>query len=71
VLFFCFLFTMIENLDEDCVSNKELRDMIKAMTELFTKNQASTTITSPSTKSYCILPSLPSYDGFDFNKYFT
>jgi hypothetical protein len=37
---------------------------------LLTKNQASTTITSPSTISYCILPSLPSYDGFDSNKYF-
>jgi hypothetical protein len=41
------------------------------MTELFTKNQASTTTTSPSTISYCILPSLPSYNGFDSNKYFT
>jgi hypothetical protein len=45
--------------------------MMKAMTELFTKNQASITTTSPSTTSYCILPSLPSYDGFDSNKYFT
>jgi hypothetical protein len=56
--------------DEDCVSNKELCDFMKAMTEWLTKNQASTTITSPSTTSYCILPSLPSYDGFDPNKYF-
>jgi hypothetical protein len=55
--------------DEDCVSNKELRDMMKAMTELLTKNQASTTTTSPSTTSYCILPSLPSYYDFDSNKY--
>jgi hypothetical protein len=53
--------------DEDCISNKELHDF---MTELFTKNQVSTTTTSPSTISYCILPSLPSYDGFDSNKYF-
>jgi hypothetical protein len=30
----------------------------------------STTTTSPSTISYCILASLPSYDGFDSNKYF-
>jgi hypothetical protein len=44
--------------DEDCVTYKELRDMMKAMTELFTKNQESTTSTSPSTTSYCILPSL-------------
>jgi hypothetical protein len=28
--------------DEDCISNKELRDFMKVMTELFTKNQAST-----------------------------
>jgi hypothetical protein len=56
--------------DEDCVSNKELHDFMKAMTELLTKNQASTTTTSPSTTSYCIIPSLPSYDGFDSNKYF-
>jgi hypothetical protein len=56
--------------DEDCVSNKELRDMMKAMIVLFTKNQASTTTTSHSTTSYCILPSLPSYDGFDSDKYF-
>jgi hypothetical protein len=56
--------------DENCVSNKELHDFIKAMTELLTKNQASTTTTSPSTTSYCILPSLPSYDGFESNKYF-
>jgi hypothetical protein len=40
------------------------------MTELFTKNQASTTTTSPSTTSYSFLLSLPSYDGFDSNKYF-
>jgi hypothetical protein len=44
--------------------------MMKAMSELFTKNQASTTTTSRSTTSNCILPSLPSYDGFDSNKYF-
>jgi hypothetical protein len=56
--------------DEDCVSYKEFHDMMKAMTELFTKNQASTTTTSPSTTSYCILLFLPSYDGFDSNKYF-
>jgi hypothetical protein len=56
--------------DEDCVSNKELRDLMKAMTELLTKNQVFTTTTSPSTTSYYILPSLPSYDGFDSNKYF-
>jgi hypothetical protein len=43
---------------------------MKRMTELLTKNQASTTTTSPSTTSYCILSSLPSYDGFDSNKYF-
>jgi hypothetical protein len=56
--------------DEDCVSNKELHDFMKAMTELLIKNQASTTTTPPSTISYCILPSLTSYDGFDSNKYF-
>jgi hypothetical protein len=56
--------------DEYCVTYKELRDMMKAMTELFTKNQASTTTTSPSRISYCILPFIPSYDGFDSNKYF-
>jgi hypothetical protein len=56
--------------DEDCVSYKELHDMMKAMTELLTKNQASTTTKSPSTTSYCILSSLPSYDDFDSNKYF-
>jgi hypothetical protein len=61
---------MIGDLDEDCVSYKELRDMMKAMTELLTKNQSSTTTTSPCTTSYCILPSLPSYDDFDSNKYF-
>jgi hypothetical protein len=56
--------------DVDCVSNKDLRDFMKAMTELLTKNQVSTTITSPSTTSYCISSCLPSYDGFDSNKYF-
>jgi hypothetical protein len=56
--------------NEECVTYKELHDMMKAMTELFTKNQASTTTISPSTTSYCILPSIPSYDGFDSNKYF-
>jgi hypothetical protein len=30
---------------EDCVSNKEVRAMLKAMTELFTKNQQSTDTT--------------------------
>jgi hypothetical protein len=55
--------------DKDYISNKEFRDMMKAMTELFTKNQASTTTTSASTTSYYILPSFPSYDGFDSNKY--
>jgi hypothetical protein len=39
------------------------------MIEMLTKNQASTITTSPSATSYCILPSLPSYDGFDSNKY--
>jgi hypothetical protein len=68
--FFYFLFTVIGDPDEDCVSNKELRDMMKAMMELLTKNQVSATTTSPSTTSYCILQSLPSYDGFDSNKYF-
>jgi hypothetical protein len=62
---------MTRDPDEDCVSNKELHDYMKAKTELLTKNQASTTTTSPSTISYCILPSLPSCDGFDSNKYFT
>jgi hypothetical protein len=61
---------MIGDRDEHCISNKEVHDMMRVMTELFTKNQASTTTTSPSTTSYCILPSLPSYDGFDSNKYF-
>jgi hypothetical protein len=56
--------------DEDCVSNKELHDFMKAMTELLIKNQASTTTTLPFTTSYYILPSLPSYDDFDSNKYF-
>jgi hypothetical protein len=40
------------------------------MTVLFTKNQASTTRTSPSTTCYSFLLSLPSYDGFDSNKYY-
>jgi hypothetical protein len=31
--------------EEECVSNKEIRAMIKAMTELFTKNQQSTITT--------------------------
>jgi hypothetical protein len=62
---------MIGDPDEDCVSNKELHDMMKTMAELLTKNQASTTTISPSTISYCILQSLPSYNGFDSNKYFT
>jgi hypothetical protein len=44
--------------------------MMKVMTELFTKNQVFTTTTSPSITSYCILQSLPSYDGLDSNKYF-
>jgi hypothetical protein len=57
--------------DEDCVSNKELRDFMKATTELLTKNQASTTTTSPSPASYYIRPSFPSYDVFDSNKYFS
>jgi hypothetical protein len=61
---------MTEDPDEDCVSNKEPCDMMKAMIELLTKNQVSTTTTSPSTTCYCILPLLPSYDGFDSNKYF-
>jgi hypothetical protein len=61
---------MTGDLDTDCISNKEFRDMMKAITELFTKNQAPTTTTSPSTTSYSFLLSLPSYDGFDLNKYF-
>jgi hypothetical protein len=61
---------MTRDPDEDCISNKELHNFMKAMTELFTKNQTSTTTTSPFTTSCCILPSLPSYDGFDSNKYF-
>jgi hypothetical protein len=56
--------------DEDCVTYKGLRDMMKAMIKLFTKNQVSTTTTSPSTTSYCILSSLPSYDAFYSNKNF-
>jgi hypothetical protein len=43
--------------------------MMKVMTELSTKNQESTT-TSSFTTGYYILSSLPSYDGFDSNKYF-
>jgi hypothetical protein len=61
---------MTRDSDEDCVSYKELRDMMKAMTELFTKKQVSTTTISPSTIIYYILPPLPSFDGFDSNKYF-
>jgi hypothetical protein len=57
--------------DEDCVIYKQLRDMMKAMTELLTNNQASTTTTYPSTTSYYILSFLRSYDGFDSNKYFS
>jgi CHAT domain-containing protein len=56
--------------DEDCVTYKELCNMMKSVIEFFTKNQASTTTTSLSTTSYCILPSLPFYDCFDSNKYF-
>jgi hypothetical protein len=55
--------------DEDRVRYKELRDMTKVMTELLTTNQASTTTTYPSTTCYYIIPSCPSYDGFDSNKY--
>jgi hypothetical protein len=62
---------MTRDPDEDCISYKELHDMMKVMTELLTKNQVSTTTIYPSTPSYCILSSLPSYDGFDSNKYFT
>jgi hypothetical protein len=47
------------DLDEDCVIYKEFCDMMKAMTELLTKNQTSTTTTSPSTTSYYILPVTP------------
>jgi hypothetical protein len=57
--------------DDDFVSYKELHNMMNVMTKLFTKNQAFTTTISPSTISYSFLSSLPSYDGFDFNKYFT
>jgi hypothetical protein len=46
---------MTRDPDEDCVSYKELHDMMKAMTKLFTKNKASTTITSPSTTGYSFL----------------
>jgi hypothetical protein len=49
--------------DEECVSYKEIHGMMKAMIDLFTKNQASSTTTSPSITSIYILPSLPSYDG--------
>jgi ribonucleotide reductase beta subunit family protein with ferritin-like domain len=56
---------MTGDLDKNGVSNKELHDFMKVMTELLTKNQMSTTTISPSTISYCILPSLPFYDGFD------
>jgi hypothetical protein len=62
---------MTGDADEDCASYKDLRDMMKVVAELFTKNQGFTTTTSPSTTSYCILSSLPSYDGFDSNKYFS
>jgi Ni/Co efflux regulator RcnB len=31
--------------EEECVSNKEVRTMMKAKTELFTKNQQSTDMT--------------------------
>jgi hypothetical protein len=31
--------------EEECVSNKEVRTMMKAMTKLFTKNQQSTDMT--------------------------
>jgi hypothetical protein len=55
--------------DEDRVRYKELHDMTKAMTELLTTNQASTTTTYPSTTCYYIIPSCHSYDGFDSNKY--
>jgi hypothetical protein len=61
---------MTGDLDEDCVTYNELHNVMKRMTELLTKNQASTTTTSPFAISYCILPSLPSYDGFVSNKYF-
>jgi hypothetical protein len=61
---------LIGDPDENCVSYKELRDMMKAVTELFTKNQTSITTTSPFTTSYYIISSLPSYDGFNSNKYF-
>jgi hypothetical protein len=62
---------MIWDPDEDCISYKELHDMMKVMTELFTKNQSSIATTSPSTTSYSFLSSLPSYDGFDSTKYFS
>jgi ribonucleotide reductase beta subunit family protein with ferritin-like domain len=61
---------MIGDPDENYISNKELHDFMKAMSELLTKNQAFTTTTYPSIISYYILTSLPSYDGFDLNKYF-
>jgi hypothetical protein len=44
--------------DENCISNKELHDFMKAMTELLMKNQAFTTTTYPSIISYYILTSL-------------
>jgi hypothetical protein len=62
---------MTGDLDEDCVSYKELRDMMKPKPELLIMNQASTPTTSPSTTSYYILPPLHSYDDFDSNKYFS
>jgi hypothetical protein len=34
-----------EDKEEECVSNKEVRAMMKAMTKLFTKNQQSTSTT--------------------------
>jgi hypothetical protein len=71
VLFSVFLLTMTGYSREDCVSKKEFCDMMKTLIELLTKNQASPSTTCPSTTSYCILPSLPSYDGFDSNKYFS
>jgi hypothetical protein len=58
---------MTGNLDEDCINYTELHDMVKAMIKLLTKNQVST---YASTTIYCILPSIPSYDGFDSDKYF-
>ena len=54
---------MLGDSDEECVSFKEIHDMMNAMIDLFTKNQASSTTTSPSTTSNYVLPSLSSYDG--------